>query len=152
MDDIPKRHAVTTFYRNFLSSIEFRLPLPNLEPNFYSFLGIFFSALILFTKDNWHKLILLALILMFDWLDGTTARRFNKANRSGYIIDLISDRISEVFIILTTIGISLGQIFFFLWILNLIFSYSSLKSNKHVSIPLRCVLAIYFLIEGARIP
>ena len=77
------------------------------------------------------------IILILDWLDGASARMQGKASLSGWMIDVLIDRLSEGFIFWAEIGTSVGYIFFILWILNCILSIYSVKSGKHVILAIR---------------
>jgi phosphatidylglycerophosphate synthase len=138
MDSIPVRRAVTRPYRAVFSALEKRVYLPDISPSYYHAFAIAASILFIYTQAPWLKILLLGLVLVSDWLDGATARRYNKCCRSGYLTDVVTDRLSEGFIFWSAIGTTFGQVFFLLWLANLILAYYSVHTNRHTSLPLRC--------------
>ena len=149
MEIIPKRNALAIPYRVLLQFFEKWVKLPNINPSFYNLAGIGLSILYLYTHTHWLKIAIIFLICLFDWFDGATARRHNKCSRSGYIIDNTTDRVSEAFIFTTEAGTVLGQIFYVLWLCNLVLAFFSVYSNKHTSLPLRFAFMLLLLLKIA---
>lgn len=100
MGKIPKRSQIAQLYKQPFHKLEKLMPFLIKDPNFYQVFGLLFSIFFLFTKTNVHQITLISLILIFDWLDGATARKYNLTSRKGYLIDVVVDRISEGLIFL----------------------------------------------------
>jgi len=146
MDSIPSRGALATPYRTLLNFFEQRVSLPDLNPSYYHAFGTVLSVLYLYSWNSWTKILIVFLVIFADWLDGATARQFGKGGRAGYMIDVVTDRVSEALIFAAEAGTLLGQIFFLSWIVNLLLAYYSVYSNKHTSLPLRfAFLAVLFV-------
>jgi len=139
MDIIPGRRAVASPYRALLSLFEDRLCLPDLNPSYYHLLGLALSVLYLYARTPGLKILLIVVVLLADWFDGATARRYHRVRRAGYITDVVTDRASEAFLFAAEAGTILGQIFFLLWMINALLAFYSVYSNKHTSLPLRFV-------------
>lgn len=139
MDVIPGRRSVASPYRALLSLFEGRLPLPDINPSYYHCLGLALSVLYLYAPTPWPRIFLIVVILLADWFDGATARRYHHVRRAGYIMDVVTDRASEAFIFAAEAGTALGQVFFLLWMVNALLTFYSVYSNKHTSLPLRFV-------------
>ena len=43
-----------------------------------------------YVHSTWVKVLVLALILLADWADGATARRYNRCSRSGHLLDVVT--------------------------------------------------------------
>jgi hypothetical protein len=95
-------------------------------------------------------MLILSLVLVADWLDGATARRYHKCCRAGYMTDVVTDRVSERFVFWSIVSTPLGQVFFLLWLANLILAYYSMRSNKHTSLPLRFAYLIILIAWGRK--
>jgi len=126
--------------RNGIDKIGVVMPLPNVSPNALSGLSIVFSLLFVLTLGRpFVALALLACILMFDWLDGMVARKYNKTSEEGYLIDVASDRLSEAVVFLP---------FFFPWFFlfsfNCILALLAVKRSKHIILPLRHVFLVFY--------
>ena len=147
MDIIPGRRSVALPYRSLLTFLEKRLFLPDINPSYYHTLGIALSVLYLYTQTPWLKVVIIVVVLWADWIDGATARRYNRGSRAGYIIDVVTDRVSEAFIFSAEADTSLGQIFFLLWFINLALAFYSVYSNKHSSLPLRFVYLVVLVVQ-----
>ncbi|MBI3384828.1 CDP-alcohol phosphatidyltransferase family protein [Candidatus Gottesmanbacteria bacterium] len=147
MDEIPARHHLAKFYKNILSQLEDYLYLPQINPSYYQIAAIVLSIGFLYTGGLWSKVILLTFILLLDWFDGATARKYQKTNYEGLLIDMTADRLSEAFIFIKEIISPLGRIFFFLFLLNLVLSFVSLKLNKIFILPLRFIFLIILWLE-----
>jgi phosphatidylglycerophosphate synthase len=116
---------------------EDRLFLPDLNPSYYHLLGLALSVLYLYARAPGLKIALIVVVLLADWFDGATARRYHRVRRAGYITDVVTDRASEAFLFAAEAGTVLGQIFFLLWMVNALLTFYSVYSNKHTSLPLR---------------
>jgi len=137
MDVIPGRRSVASPYRALLSLFEGWLPLPAINPSYYHLLGFVLSVLYLYARTPGLKIVLIVVVLLADWFDGATARRYHRVRRAGYIMDVVTDRASEAFIFAAEAGAVTGQIFFLLWMINVLFAFYSVYLNKHTSLPLR---------------
>ena len=147
MDTIPGRPRVASPYRTALSFLEKRTPLPNINPAYYHMLALVLSILYLYVDMPVQKIAIIAIVLVADWLDGATARRYMRGSRAGYIIDVATDRASEAFIFAAEAENPLGQAFFLLWIINSALAFYSVKTNKHVALPLRCAYLIVLIVQ-----
>lgn len=145
MGSIPVRRAVTRPYRSVLSMLEKQVYLPDISPSYYHAFAIVASILFIYAQAPWLKILILGLVLVSDWLDGATARRYHKCCRAGYMTDVVTDRVSEGFIFSTIVGTTLGQVFFLLWLANLILAFYSVHSNKHTALPLRLAYLIILI-------
>ena len=149
MDTIPARPPVAGPYRLLLTSLEKRIWLPDINPSFYHASGLGLSIVYLYATTPATKSVLLAAILILDWVDGATARRFRGGSRPGYFIDTLTDRVSEGFIFAAEAQSMLGQAFFLLWLLNCALTYYSIRSNRHTLLPLRFVYLIVLVVHGS---
>ena len=147
MGIVPGRHSITFHYRTLLTSLEKYLFLPDINPSWYNALAIAFSIFYLYTRSSWLKVIVILLINWVDWLDGATARRYNRESREGYIIDIMTDRVGEAFIFAAEADTATGQFFFLLWLINMAFTFYSVYSNKHTSLPLRYVYLVVLIAQ-----
>ena len=145
MDIVPSRLPLASPYRSLLTLLEKRIFLPDINLSYYHTLGIVLSVLYLYTRTPWLKVAIVVLVLGADWLDGATARRYNRGSRAGYMIDVVTDRVSEAFIFSAESDTTIGQIFFLLWLVNLILAFYSVHSNKHSSLPLRFVYLVILI-------
>lgn len=148
MDSVPVRRTVTRPYRALFSAVEKRVYLPDISPSYYHAFAIAASILFIYAQAPWLKILILGLVLFSDWLDGATARRYHKCCRAGYMTDVVTDRLSEGFIFVSIAGTTLGQVFFLLWFANLILAYYSVHTNKHTSLPLRCIYLIILIAQA----
>ena len=141
MDVVPGRNVLALPYRTLVSYIENRLPLPDLNPSFYHAAAILLSILFAYAPVPWLRAAIIAVVLVTDVLDGATVRRYDKYNsraqRGGYVIDVVTDRMSEALIFSAAALTALGAAFFLLWILNCVLTLYSVYANKHWSLPLR---------------
>ena len=147
MDSVPVRRTVTRPYRAVFSALEKRVYLPDISPSYYHAFAIIASILFIYAQAPWLKILILGLVLVADWLDGATARRYHKCCRAGYMTDVVTDRLSEGFIFGSIASTTPGQVFFLLWLTNLILAYYSVRSNKHTSLPLRCLYLIILIAQ-----
>ncbi len=145
MDTIPSRRSIALPYRTVLTSLERRLFLPDINPSYYHVFGIVLSLLYLYAQSPGLKAVFIALVLLADWIDGATARRYKRESRAGYIVDVVTDRVSEALIFSAEAGTALGQVFFLLWLINLGLAFYSFYSNKHSSLPLRFALLMFLI-------
>ena len=145
MGVIPGRRGVAGPYRAVLSALEKRVPLPNINPAWYHTLGLALSVLYLYAATPAQKIAILVVVLVADWLDGATARRYARGCRAGYIIDVVTDRASEAFIFAAEAATPLGRVFFLLWIVNCALAFYSVRTGVHTSLPLRFAFLIVLL-------
>ena len=148
MDPIPDRPRVAAAHRALLSLIEEWVVLPDINPAYYHTLAVLFSVLFLYLQAPLQKALIIGVVLLTDWLDGATARRYNQVQRSGYITDVVTDRMSEAFIFFAEVETVLGQIFFLLWMINSVLTFCSVYSNKHLSLPLRFSYMLVLITQG----
>jgi phosphatidylglycerophosphate synthase len=147
MDTIPKRSTLAkVLYRNLLDKYESKLVFPVKDPNFYQIVGLLLSGVFLFKPHPVLGIILIVIILLSDWMDGAVARRYKKTSREGWMIDVVVDRISEGLMFVAYLGTFVGNIFFFLYLLNILGSYYSVKTGKQTILALRFFYLIYLLI------
>ncbi len=148
MGNVPVRPSIASLYRAPLAFVEKHVPLPNVSPSVYHASAILLSVVYLYLQAPSMKALILSIVLLTDWLDGATARRYHGARRSGYITDVVTDKASEGFIFAAECGVALGQVFFLLWIINCALTFYSARSGKHVSMPLRFVYLVIVIAQG----
>ena len=148
MDNIPRRRAIALPYHSLLSFFEKRVYLPDITPVCYHVFGLIASVLFFRLRVTRAKILALALILLADWADGATARRYNRSSRSGYMLDVATDRASEGLIFAAGAGTAIGQVFYLLWLVNLGLAYYSIRSSRHTSLPLRFVYMLVLIFQG----
>jgi phosphatidylglycerophosphate synthase len=146
MDTIPSRRSLASATRTVLTYLERRMFLPDINPSYYDALGIILSVLYLYAQSPGLKVVIIILVLLADWFDGATARQYKKESKAGYIVDVLTDRVSEALIFSAEAGTALGQVLFLLWLINLCLTFYSLYSNKHTSLPLRFALLILLIV------
>jgi phosphatidylglycerophosphate synthase len=147
MDKLPVRTQLAQLYRQPLHKLERVLPFPIKDPNVYQLLGLTLSVFFLFTKTSSQQIIILSLVLILDWFDGATARKFSLTSKSGYLIDVLVDRFSEGLIFIAVLNSTAGKVFFGFYLLNNILSFYSVKSGKHTIIALRFFYLIFLIIQ-----
>lgn len=149
MDSVPARPPVAAGYRAVLLALERWIPVPRINPSWWSLLGLTGSVACLYMSTPFQKLALVFGVLLTDWWDGATARRHGTTSPEGYIVDVVVDRFSEAFIFLADIGHPAGRVFFLLWMVNTAITLWSARSGKHRALPLRAawmgVLALWML-------
>lgn len=148
MDTIPRRPPVASLYRALLTALENRMVLPRINPSYYHLLAILLSVLFLYARTPWQKIALLGVVLTADWLDGATAKRYGEMHKAGYVIDTVTDRVSEAFIFSAETGTLLGQAFFLLWMINTALTFYSVYSNRHAALPLRFAYLIVLAVQA----
>ncbi|MFC1662597.1 CDP-alcohol phosphatidyltransferase family protein [Patescibacteria group bacterium] len=121
-----------------------RLPLPNINPSIISFLAIPFSLafIILWDDNQTAAFIFLALTLITDWLDGILAKKHHRESEKGWVIDTVTDRLSEGIIFL-----KFFNPWFYVFLANIVLSLISYKSKKAILIPLRQVFFLYIIMK-----
>ena len=122
--------------------------LPNINPAYYHAAGLALSILYLYLHRPGLKALIVAVVLIFDWLDGATARRHKRISRAGYLTDVLTDRASEAFIFAADSASITGQVFFGLWMLNTLLVFYSVRSGRHLSLPLRFVYMLILLVQS----
>jgi phosphatidylglycerophosphate synthase len=146
MDKIPQRSKLAKIYRDILDKYEGKLIFPIKDPNFYQILSIFLSAIFLFKPQPILGIFLITLILLSDWMDGAAARKYNLTSREGWMLDVVIDRISEGLMFVAYLGTFVGNLFFSLYLFNIIGSYYSIKSGKHTLIAIRFCYLLYLIV------
>ena len=141
MDSVPARPRISGGYRAVLAWMEPWIPVPNINPSWWSLLGLVGSVACLYAATPGQKLALVFGVLLTDWWDGATARRHGGAlaGREGYIVDVVIDRFSEAFIFLADITHPFARVFFLLWMLNTASTLWGARTGKHRILPLRAV-------------
>jgi phosphatidylglycerophosphate synthase len=148
MDHIPGRRLIAVPYRTALYWLEQRMPALHISPSACQVAGLVLSVACLYIENAWIKALSIALVLLFDWLDGVTARQQKTASRSGYIADVVVDRASEGFIFAGEVDTPIGQAFYILWLVNVALAFYSVKANKHTSLPLRFAYLFPLIWQG----
>ncbi len=108
MDTLPSQSYIASPYRALLSLLEKWVILPDINPAHYQVLAVLLSVLFFYAQTSWQKVLIIGVVLLTDWLDGATARKYGQLQKSGYIADVIIDRASEAFIFLAEVGTALG--------------------------------------------
>lgn len=140
MDSVPARPRIAGGYRAALARMEPYIPVPNINPSWWSLLGLLGSVACLYVASPGGKLALVFGVLLTDWWDGATARRHDRmSGREGYIVDVVIDRFSEAFIFLADIGHPLGRVFFVLFLFNTASTLWGARTGKHRILPLRAL-------------
>ena len=139
MDQIPKRTGLAMIYRSVLNKWEKYLIFPSKNPSHYQVVGLLLSIGYLFTTNLIIQIGLVAIILTLDWMDGAVARKYNLVGREGWMIDVFVDRLSEGFIFAAHLFTPLGTTFFLLYIINIFLSMYSVRSGKHILLPIRFI-------------
>jgi len=121
-----------------------RLPWPNIEPNLISYLALPASLafILVWPVNKLAALIILMVVLILDWLDGLVAKKFGKASEKGWVIDVVTDRLSE--------GIIFAYFFhpwFYFFLLNILLTLFSYKFKKFsLILPLRHLFFLYLIL------
>jgi phosphatidylglycerophosphate synthase len=123
------------------------LVLPEVNPSLYSAAGVGLGVVYLFAATPVMKIALIALMLAADWLDGATARRYDRCSRAGYLTDVLADRSSEGFIFAAEAATPMGKLFFVLWLVNVALSLYSIRSGRHTILPLRGALLVVLVAQ-----
>jgi phosphatidylglycerophosphate synthase len=123
------------------------MPLPNVNPSYYHALAILLSVLYLYAFAPAQRITIIGIVLLADWLDGATVRRYRQPNKAGCVIDLVTDRVSEAFIFAAEVATVLGQAFFLLWIVNCFLTYYSVRANTHTTLPLRLAYLAVLVVQ-----
>lgn len=147
MGTIPTRSKLAGIYRKILSTWEKGLVLPIRNPSFYQVVAIFLSILLMFLGYKPVVVVLVFLILLSDWFDGAVARSQGVASLKGWMIDVVVDRISEGFMFIPLLDTFVGKLFFFSYLVNIGFSFYSVKTGKHILLPLRFVYLVYLIVS-----
>jgi phosphatidylglycerophosphate synthase len=147
MDKIPQRLGIVRYYRGILDYLGRVVSPPPVSPAVYELIGLSLSVIYLYLTRPGHKIVFLALILLCDWCDGVVARQYHRESRRGYLMDLTVDRLSCGFIFFKELGTPIGFLFYFLWLANIVLSFYSLKSGRHLVMPLRFAYLLVLLIR-----
>lgn len=132
-------------FREFFDKIFQKIPWPNINPSILTVGSLIPAILVALSYPDPFWVWLWSVLLLFmDLADGAIAKKYKKESRFGYLMDLWFDRITET-IVLIPFLLHLN-IWLSLLILNWIFSVISVKSNRHISIPLRQAYAVYAFI------
>jgi len=119
-----------------------KLPWPNINPSCITILAIPLSIAFIFSwADNKIlAIVILFLVIIFDWLDGVVARKYSRASYKGWLIDTITDRFSEGIIF-----IFFGGIWFYLFLVNILLNVISGFLKKNLILPLRVAFYLYLI-------
>lgn len=147
MDTIPKRSVVAMPYRRILDKFESYLFLPFKNPDAYTISAVILSVLFLFTAEINIRITLLILILLLDWADGAAARRYRGITASGYMVDVVYDRISEGIITASILGTWYGNILFLLYIINIILMFYAIKKGTSYLFAVRFFYLIILFVQ-----
>ncbi|MCK5023615.1 MAG: CDP-alcohol phosphatidyltransferase family protein [Candidatus Aenigmarchaeota archaeon] len=142
MAENKKFHFVNKI-RSSLDKIAHIFPLPDINPNIVSGISVLLSMLFVLSIKFSALLSIgiIFIVLLLDWFDGVIARKFNRETKSGYIVDMTSDRMSEGIIF---------SVFFFPWFylftINCFLTLFSVAKKRHVVLPLRHIFIILYSI------
>ncbi len=146
MGKLPDRLKIASWYRGLYQKMEPLVWLPKINPSFYQVIAIILSFTFLMSVSKELRFFMLLLIVLLDWLDGATARRYGLSGDEGYMIDVFIDRFSELIIFFPINGGSLPIVCFALALINLGLSFISYKTEKHTILPLRFAFLFYLWI------
>ena len=138
MADIPQRPLVARSYRVLLDFGERFIPIPDINPSWWSLVGLIGTIVYLYLENPVGRFAMVLFTWITDWYDGATARRFDSVTREGYLVDDVIDRFSEAFIFLADVSTStVARVFFLLWMVNCALTMWSVARGKHRVLPLR---------------
>ena len=143
MIDIPKKISLVRIMRDWLDSRLIKLPWPKVNPSYISFVSLVFSIFFVFIwlyGDKWLAAFILFLGLTLDWIDGLVARKYHEASSKGWMIDVLTDRLSEG--IIFSYAASFYP-WFSLFLINCLLSFLSFKIKRHLIMPLRQLFLVY---------
>ncbi len=129
-------------------------PIPKVNPDAISFFSVCMAVLAVFAFSRnafgaaW---LFLALNLLFDGLDGAVAEKFRlrrtrKAQRHGEIVDLVTDRASELVLFAWP---PIALVWMPLAIINAILAFIQYKTQHAFVIPLRLIFFLIFTVSAA---
>lgn len=147
MDRVPERTKSSLIVRKVLHKIETVFPLPIKDPGFYQVIGLSLSCVFLWDIGDLFRILLLFVVVMLDWMDGATARRYNLSSKEGYVIDVVSDRIGEGLVPLAILDTVEGKVYFALYVINVALNLLTIKLNKHYSLALRPFFMFYLIVK-----
>lgn len=140
---IPRRVELAGKIRKLYDHWLIRLPWPNIDPTAVSLLSVMAAlGFVYFHMHDyyWIAVIMLILNMLFDVIDGVIARKYFRTSRKGWIIDTLTDRMSELIIV----SVFFTPWFYF-WIVNVVLSFRSYVTNKSFILYLRVFFLIYYL-------
>jgi phosphatidylglycerophosphate synthase len=147
MDTIPKRSIAAAPYRHVLQLLEKYLIFPVKNPDFYTVLAVLLSIPFLFVQSIPVRFFLLICILLLDWLDGAAARKFKGVSKTGYVVDTVFDKISDGLVVVSVLGTGYGKILFFLYLINNLMTFYSIKTGKHYIMAIRFFYLVILIIQ-----
>ncbi len=115
-----------------------------MHPNRISGIGLLLSIPVIYglvVKDYLLAFIFLFLSLLVDVMDGIVARERGESGSEGWVVDVATDRISEMLV-----TIAMHPAFIALTIVNTVLSIRSLVKGKHLIIPLRHIVLLLLLL------
>lgn len=149
MENVKKLKYVVAFRRftDEIIEIILKVPLPQIHPDVISALSLILSVFFVFYNNVLYQILILAIVLILDWLDGLVAKKYQYRKSEiekerGWMVDVFTDRLSE-----GIISIIYFMPFFPLFSLNCFLSLWSYKSKKHFILPVRQVLFLYLVIK-----
>lgn len=137
MGKLPERLKFAAWYRSVYQRLEPKLWVPNVNPSVYQVIALVLSFVFLLYRDDLMRFILALLIILLDWYDGATARRYGLSGETGYMIDVVVDRLSELIMFFPLYGGTFTIVWFVLSMINLALSFVSYKTGRHTIMPLR---------------
>jgi len=146
MGKIPERLKIATWYRSIFHKIEKKLWIPRINPSVYQVAAIVLSFAVLFADEKLTKFLLVGVILILDWFDGATARKYKMTGEVGYMIDVVVDKLSEFIMFFPLHGSLSETVWFSLAMVNLILSYIGFSTGKHTIMALRFFYLFYIWI------
>lgn len=142
-----ERLKITKYFRGYDKYLQQVKLIGMVSPNTYTMLSFASVFLFLFTENAIWSFIWIAASLIFDALDGVSARINNSKSTQGYLIDVTFDHLGNSLILLKIIDTGVGVFFTLLHILNIVLSYISFKTGTHIMFPVRILILISLLIK-----
>lgn len=142
--NIPVKYDWMIKFRRYLDGFVMEgVPLPNINPDIISAMSVFTVAVAFMYKENlWWIFMFVLLSLILDWGDGVVARKYNRASRHGYWVDIICDRLAELLIAIYS------PLFWLpMFAINFILVFVNLKTKVHLMLPIRAAFLIFLLFK-----
>lgn len=146
MGKLPERLRFASWYRALYQKIEPLMWVPRVNPSIYQLAALFLSFGFLVSDGTKVRFLLLLVVILLDWWDGATARKYGMAGEAGYMIDVAVDRLSEVIMFFPLNGSVSSTVWFVLALFNLLLSFLSYKRGRHTILPLRFIYLFYLWI------
>lgn len=133
-------------FRKWLDRFIMHAPLPNINPDIVSILSVFTMVIAFMYPTDWWIFLFVFISMILDWFDGVIARKYNRASRRGYWVDMICDRAGE-----GIIAIYSPLLWLPLFILNLLLILINHKTRVHFVLPIRVTFLIFLIFKIAGI-